>query len=426
MLDINLLKKETQLIKQKLKNRNVNINTIDFLIDSDNKLKLLMQKRQEINTIKNEKSAQIATLIKDKNKADIINKIKQEVSTLKIELETISSEITILESEISKHIDDIPNVCDDSVPIGKDETSNKELKKFLTPTKFSFTPIPHWTLGEKLKLFLPEVATKITGSRFITYIDQGARLYRALQQFTLDENIKAGFIEVLPQVIVNDVSLYSSGQLPKFKDDLFKLENCDYYLSPTAEVQLLNIHRNTIIPGESLPIKFTANTACFRSEAGSAGRDTRGVIRLHQFHKTELMCYTKPDKSYEMLEEITSQAENILELLKLPYRRIVLCTGDTGFSSSKTYDIEVWLPSYDDYKEISSCSNCIDFQARRAKIRYSENNENMLVHTLNGSSLAIDRLWVAVVENYQTEDGSIIVPEKLISYMNGIKVIKLN
>lgn len=424
MLDINLLKKETQSIKQKLKNRNVKIDVIDHLIDLDNKLKMIMKQQQQINAIKNEKSNQISQLIKDKKNTEIIDAIKTEVSNYKNELDAINTELSSLQSEISNYIDTIPNICDDSVPIGKDETFNKELKKFLTPTKFDFSPIPHWILGEKLKLFLPEIATKITGSRFITYINQGARLYRALQQFTLDENIKAGFIEVLPQVVVNSNSLYSSGQLPKFKEDLFKLENTDYYLSPTAEVQLLNIHRNTIIPSESLPIKFTANTACFRSEAGSAGRDTRGVIRLHQFHKTELMCYTKPDKSYEMLEEITSQAEKILELLKLPYRRIVLCTGDTGFSSSKTYDIEVWLPSYNDYKEISSCSNCVDFQARRAKIRYSENNENMLVHTLNGSSLAIDRLWVAVVENYQTEDGSIIIPDQLIPYMNGVKVIK--
>lgn len=424
MLDINLLKKETQSIKQKLKNRNVKIDVIDHLIDLDNKLKMIMKQQQQINAIKNEKSNQISQLIKDKKNTEIIDAIKIEVSNYKNELDAINTELSSLQSEISNYIDTIPNICDDSVPIGKDETFNKELKKFLTPTKFDFSPIPHWILGEKLKLFLPEIATKITGSRFITYINQGARLYRALQQFTLDENIKAGFIEVLPQVVVNSNSLYSSGQLPKFKEDLFKLENTDYYLSPTAEVQLLNIHRNTIIPSESLPIKFTANTACFRSEAGSAGRDTRGVIRLHQFHKTELMCYTKPDKSYEMLEEITSQAEKILELLKLPYRRIVLCTGDTGFSSSKTYDIEVWLPSYNDYKEISSCSNCVDFQARRAKIRYSENNENMLVHTLNGSSLAIDRLWVAVVENYQTEDGSIIIPDQLIPYMNGVKVIK--
>lgn len=424
MLDINLLKKETQSIKQKLKNRNVKIDVIDHLIDLDNKLKMIMKQQQQINAIKNEKSNQISQLIKDKKNTEIIDAIKIEVSNYKNELDAINTELSSLQSEISNYIDTIPNICDDSVPIGKDETFNKELKKFLTPTKFDFSPIPHWILGEKLKLFLPEIATKITGSRFITYINQGARLYRALQQFTLDENIKAGFIEVLPQVVVNSNSLYSSGQLPKFKEDLFKLENTDYYLSPTAEVQLLNIHRNTIIPSESLPIKFTANTACFRSEAGSAGRDTRGVIRLHQFHKTELMCYTKPDKSYEMLEEITSQAEKILELLKLPYRRIVLCTGDTGFSSSKTYDIEVWLPSYNDYKEISSCSNCVDFQARRAKIRYSENNENMLVHTLNGSSLAIDRLWVAVVENYQTEDGEIIIPDQLIPYMNGVKVIK--
>lgn len=244
-----------------------------------------------------------------------------------------------------------------------------------------------------------------------------------MQQFTLDKNISANYIEVLPPAIINADSLYASGQLPKFEEDLFKLNVSNYYLSPTAEVQLTSIYRDEIIEKKKLPIRLTANTPCFRSEAGSAGRDTRGAIRLHQFYKTELMCYSLPEESFSILEEMTQQAESILEALKLPYRRIVLCSGDTGFSSAKTYDIEVWLPSYNQYKEISSCSNCTDFQARRAKIRFKDDEKNRLVHTLNGSSLAIDRLWVAVVENYQNADGTITVPEALVPYMGGLKSI---
>lgn len=426
MLDINLIKKEPENIKKKLQQKKFNIKIIDELIKLDDNLKKLMQKQQTINAERNEKSKLIAELIKNKSPEKEIIIIKNDVNAMKLTLDKINAELSQLEITIRNETMVIPNICDDSVPFGTDEKENKEIKKFMQPTKFDFAPIPHWDLGEKLNLFLPEIATKITGSRFITYYNQGAKLYRALQQFTLDANIEKGFIEVLPQVIVNSDSLLGSGQLPKFAEDLFKLENLNYYLSPTAEVQLTSIYRNTIIDHKQLPIKLTANTPCFRSEAGSAGKDTRGVIRLHQFHKTELMCYSFPETSFEVLEMMTSQAESILEALELPYRRIVLCTGDTGFSAAKTYDIEVWLPSYNDYKEISSCSNCTDFQARRAKIRFKDQDgNNKLVHTLNGSSLAIDRLWVAVVENYQNKDGSITIPKVLQSYMRGQTKITL-
>lgn len=423
MFDINLIRNKNEKILKKIKDRGFDISKIDQIIKDDEEIRMLLTNQQDLSAKRNSLSSEISSLIKDNNK-DKIDIIKNEVSAIKESIEKLENKINILKLNIKSNLELIPNICDDSVPIGKDEKENIVIKKFSEPNKFSFDPKAHWDLGENLDLFIPSISTKITGSRFITYWKEGARLYRALQQFTLNENICSGFVEVLPQVIINDDSLYGTGQLPKFKDDLFKLENSDYYLSPTAEVQLTNIFRDTILKESDLPKKMTANTACFRSEAGSAGRDTRGVIRLHQFHKTELVIISHPDKSEENLEIITRQAESILEKLKLPYRRLLLCSGDTGFSSNKTYDIEVWLPSYNDYKEISSCSNCLDFQARRSKIRYKDNDgTNKFVHTLNGSSLAIDRLWVAVVENYQNSDGSITIPDILQQYMNGHKKI---
>lgn len=423
MLDINLIKNDLETVRRKLRNKKIDVSNLEHLLVAQQSLKELMQKQQEINTSRNEKSKTISDLIKQKVDASQIEKIKQEVSNSKLELDNINAKILELNNEIKLCLDNFPNLCDDSVPIGKDETENVVVKKFMEPTVFNFEPTPHWTLAEKHELFKSEVAAKITGARFIIYYNLGAKLYRALQQFTLDKNISANYIEVLPPAIINADSLYASGQLPKFEEDLFKLNVSNYYLSPTAEVQLTSIYRDEIIEKKKLPIRLTANTPCFRSEAGSAGRDTRGAIRLHQFYKTELMCYSLPEESFSILEEMTQQAESILEALKLPYRRIVLCSGDTGFSSAKTYDIEVWLPSYNQYKEISSCSNCTDFQARRAKIRFKDDEKNRLVHTLNGSSLAIDRLWVAVVENYQNADGTITVPEALVPYMGGLKSI---
>ncbi|MGL4951631.1 MAG: serine--tRNA ligase [Mycoplasma sp.] len=423
MLDINFIRANPELAKQKLKDKKFDFTKVDKVLELDKLNRELMVKQQTLNASRNEKSQLISQLMRDK-KLEEAEKIKQEVLNDKKSLDAINLDLDAIESELKSLVEIMPNFCHDSVAIGIDEKENVEIKKFSTPTKFDFQPLPHWELGESLNLFMPEIATKITGARFIAYYNLGAKLYRALQQYTLDMNAKAGFIEVLPQAIVNADSLYCSGQLPKFEEDLFKLENSNYYLSPTAEVQLVNIFRNTIIDEKELPIKVTANTPCFRSEAGSAGRDTRGVIRLHQFHKSELVCLSNTSDSYGILEEMTSHAESLLESLKLPYRRIMLCTGDTGFASTKTYDIEVWLPSYNDYKEISSCSNCEDFQSRRGKIRYKDSNgKNVLAHSLNGSSLAIDRLWVAVVENYQNEDGTINVPEVLIPYMNGINKI---
>lgn len=424
MFDINLLKNDFERTSQKLRDKHFDTSSLDSLLKLDVELRSLMTIHQNLNNERNILSSSISMLIKENRPDSDIDNIKNNVLELKNKIEQLEEKINVMTEELNSSLLLIPNVCADDVVVGEDENYNVEIKKFSIPTKFDFEPLPHWDLAKNKKLFLTDEATKLTGSRFITYYDKGARLYRALQQFTLDENVKSGFVEVLPQEILNEASLTGSGQLPKFKDDLFKLEGWNYYLSPTAEVQLVNLYRNTIIEKKTLPIFLTANTSCFRSEAGSAGRDTKGVVRLHQFHKSELVAFSTPEQSADILERMTLQAESILEKLNLPYRRIMLCTGDTGFSSNKTYDIEVWLPSYNQYKEISSCSNCIDFQARRAKIRYRDDDgKNKLVHTLNGSSLAIDRLWTAVVENYQQKDGSIIIPEPLRKYMDNVEKI---
>ncbi len=423
MFDINLLKVDFKKTVKKLHDKKFDITSLPTLVEQDNLLKELMTKQQALNNERNILSSKISEYVKNKEDVTKLNDLKNKVSSIKVAIDELEIKINDLKIKINNELLLIPNICDDSVVIGSDENSNKEIKRVFEPTKFNFDPLPHWVLAKNKNLFLQEEATKLTGSRFITYFDKGAKLYRALQQFTLDENVKAGFIEVLPQEILNENALLGSGQLPKFKDDLFKIENSNFYLSPTAEVQLVNLYQDTIIDKNKLPIFLTSNTSCFRSEAGSAGRDTKGVIRLHQFHKSELVAFSLPENSFDVLEKMTSHAESILEKLELPFRRVLLCTGDTGFSSTKTYDLEVWLPSYQAYKEISSCSNCIDFQARRAKIRYKDSDgKNKFVHTLNGSSLAIDRLWCAVVENYQQEDGSIKIPNALKPYMNLDKI----
>lgn len=417
MFDINLIRKDITVTKEKMLNKKVPSNLFDQIFDLDVLVRNLMQQEQNLNAKKNQLSKEIAILAK--NKDPKLQQTLDLVNSIKNELQNISLTLSNKQDELNKLLLVIPNMPDDSVPIGNDENDNVEIKKVFEPKKFNFLPLAHWDLAVKNKLIDFDKSTKITGSRFIIYTNFGARLYRALQQFCLDMNVKAGFNEIWAPVIVNQESLIGSGNLPKFADDLFKLENSNYYLSPTAEVQLTNLHRNEILKASDLPLYYTALTPCFRSEAGSAGRDVRGVIRQHQFHKVELVKLCKPEDSFKELESMTRQAESILEALELPYRRIVLCTGDLGFSSAKTYDLEVWLPSYNAYKEISSCSNCTNFQARRAKIRYKETIDatTELVHTLNGSSLAIDRLWAAIVENYQQEDGSINIPKALKKYI---------
>jgi len=319
----------------------------------------------------------------------------------------------------------IPNTPHASVPTGKSAADNIEVRRWGTPTEFSFKPKAHWDLGPELGILDFDRAAKITGARFAVYMGLGAKLERALINFMLDVHTKEhGYTEVLPPFIANRDSFYGTGQLPKFEQDLFKLQGTDYYLIPTAEVPVTNLYRNETLDLESLPIKFCAYTPCFRSEAGSYGRDVRGIIRQHQFQKVELVKFARPESSYDELESLTADAQNILERLKLPYRTVVLSTGDVGFSSAKTYDLEVWLPGLNEYKEISSCSNFEAFQARRASIRAkSGKGKADFVHTLNGSGLAVGRTWLAIVENYQQADGSVVVPEALRPYL-GVDVIR--
>ncbi len=319
----------------------------------------------------------------------------------------------------------IPNVPHESVPTGTGAEGNVEVHAWGEKPSFDFTPKPHWDLGPELGILDFERAAKITGARFVVYFDQGARLERALINFMLDVHTREhGYMEVLPPFMINSASLYGTGQLPKFAEDLFKLEGTDYWLAPTAEVPVTNLFRDETLDAEALPISLCAYTPCFRSEAGAYGRDVRGIIRQHQFQKVELVKFARPDQSYEQLEKLTSDAEDILQRLKLPFRRMALCTGDMGFSSAKTYDLEVWLPSQNEYKEISSCSNFEAFQARRASIRYRSAKKSELAHTLNGSGLAVGRTWVAIVENYQQSDGTVVVPEVLRPYLNAERITK--
>ncbi|MEG1896312.1 MAG: serine--tRNA ligase, partial [Oscillospiraceae bacterium] len=320
----------------------------------------------------------------------------------------------------------VPNTPDPSVPDGLDDKSNVEVRKWGEPTKFDFEPKAHWDLGKDLDILDPERAAKVTGARFHFYKGLGARLERAIYCFYLDlHSIEHGYTEMFPPFIANGDSMRGTGQLPKFEEDMFKLEGLDYYLIPTAEVPVTNYHRDEILDGKALPYKYCAYSACFRAEAGSAGRDTRGLIRQHQFNKVELVKFTRPEQSWEELEKLTGDAEHALQLLGLPYRVVALSAGDMGFSSAKTYDIEVWLPSYGRYAEISSCSNFCDYQARRMQIRYKneQTDKAQLVHTLNGSGLAIGRTSAAIIENYQNADGSITVPEVLVPYMHGVTKI---
>lgn len=423
MLDRKLLRENFDEVCKTIRSRNKEYKQLDTFRETDKKYRKLITSIQNLNSEINSKTKEISSLIKgqEDKKAD---QIKSEVREIKSELENLENQKKIIEEKFDEILYSIPNIPDKSVVIGKDETNNECIHYYGTPTKFDFTPLPHWEIAKKIKLYDGERATKIAGSRYILYTGAGAKLIRALCAFTLDMNTSVGFYELLPPVIINPNVLYGTGQLPKFEEDLYKLTEGNY-LSPTGEVQMTNFYAGEILSYKDLPIRFTCNTSCFRSEAGSAGKDVKGVIRQHQFYKTEMVIIAKPDESWKEHEFMTRQAEKILEALNLPYRRILLCTGDMGFSAAKTYDLEVWLPSYNSYKEISSCSNCTDFQARNMKLRYRDKDEKInFCHTLNGSGLAIDRLWAAVVENYQQKDGSIKIPERLQKYFDGQKFIK--
>ena len=377
----------------------------------------------EAETLKAERNARSMEIGKRKKAGEDTESLQAEVRAMGDRIAALDEQVKEIDEEFRLLLASIPNLPHESVPVGRDAADNAEIKRWGTPREMGFPAKAHWDLGPELGILDFERAAKITGARFAVYAGLGAKLERALINFMLDLHTREhGYTEVLPPFMVNSASLFGTGQLPKFAEDLFKLEGTDYWLIPTAEVPVTNLFREETLEGEALPIRLCAYTPCFRSEAGSYGRDVRGIIRQHQFQKVELVNFTRAEQSYEALEELTRSAEMVLERLGLPYRRVLLCTGDMGFSSAKTYDLEVWLPGQNEFKEISSCSNFEAFQARRAGIRYRSGKKSEYAHTLNGSGLAVGRTWGAIVENYQQADGSVVVPEALRSYL-GAEVI---
>lgn len=421
MLDPKFIRENIDLVKKSLENRGYNIELEEF-IQLDNKRRALLKTAEELRNKRNTVSEKIGILIKQKKSA---NKLIEEMKIVSQNIKEIDEELKDIESRIEEFLLNIPNIPHESVPIGKDESENIEIRKWGQPREFDFEPLNHWDIAEINGIIDFERASKIAGARFSLMIGYGAKLERALINFMLDIHTSKGYKEVFPPIIVNRACMTGTGQLPKFENDLFKITDPEFYLIPTAEVPVTNIHRNEILNENELPKYYTAYTPCFRREAGSYGKDIRGLIRQHQFNKVELVKFVKPENSYNELETLTNDAEEILQRLGLHYRVVSLCTGDLGFGASKTYDIEVWLPGQQRYREISSCSNFTDFQARRANIRFKREGKKgtEFVHTLNGSGLAIGRTVVAILENYQQKDGSVIIPEALIPYM-GIDIIK--
>ena len=416
MLDIKVIRTETERVKKALARRKEVVD-IDALLALDNERREALFEVEKKKNAQNEESKKIPVL---KKEGKDVSALFEDMKKLSAEIKEYDEKIRKLDEQINKVMLTIPNIPADDVPDGETDEDNVEVRKFMEPTKFDFEPKAHWDLGESLNILDFADAGKITGARFTVYRGLGARLERALINYYLDVHTENGYTEILPPYMVNRASMTGTGQLPKFEDDAFKVAGTDYFLIPTAEVPVTNIHRGDILNGEELPIKYCAYSACFRSEAGSAGRDTRGLIRQHQFNKVELVKFVKPEDSYDELEKLTHDAERVLQGLGLPYRVVCLSTGDLGFSSAKTYDIEVWMPSYGRYVEISSCSNFEDFQARRAQIRFRRDKKSKpeLVHTLNGSGVAIGRSVAAILENYQQADGSIRIPEVLVPYMH--------
>lgn len=422
MLDIKFVRENAEKVQAALKNRG-NAMELDGFFALDKERREILGEVEALKSKRNTVSQQISVMKKNKENADGLVAEMREVGEAISKLDTRLKEVEI---ELRNIMLNIPNVPNEAVPVGKDENDNPEIRRWGQQPKFDFTPKPHWEIGETLGILDAERAAKVTGTRFTFYKGLGARLERAVINFMLNLHTEEhGYTEMLPPFIANKDSMTGTGQLPKFAEDMFKLEGLDYYLIPTAEVPVTNYHRSEILDGKDLPLHYCAYSACFRAEAGSAGRDTRGLIRQHQFNKVELVKFVKPEESYEELDKLTNNAERVLQLLKLPYRVILLCTGDMGFSSAKTYDIEVWLPSFDMYREISSCSNFEDYQARRSDIKFRRDTKSKpeFVHTLNGSGLAIGRTVAAILENYQQADGSVVIPEVLRPYM-GTDIIK--
>jgi len=422
MLDVKLLRNNFEEVKEALKFRKEDFNLDDFLV-LDEKRRAILQEVEQLKSKQNAVSKQVPIL---KKEGKDVSKILEEMKELSGKIKELDGELKEVDEKLENLLLTIPNIPHPSVPMGDSDEDNVEVRKFGTPRQFEFEPKPHWELGENLDILDFATAAKITGARFTVYKGLGARLERALMNFMLDVHTeKHGYEEVFPPFMVHRRSMIGTGQLPKFEEDAFKVENTDYFLVPTAEVPVTNMYRDQILDGSKLPIKHCAYTACFRAEAGSAGRDTRGVIRQHQFNKVELVKFTKPEDSYEELEKLTRDAEEILQLLEIPYRVVKICIGDLGFTAAMKYDIEVWMPSYNRYVEISSCSNFESFQARRANIKYKDKPEDkaQFVHTLNGSGVAIGRTTAAILENFQQEDGSIIIPKALRPYMGNVEKI---
>ncbi|MGI5999351.1 MAG: serine--tRNA ligase [Lutispora sp.] len=423
MLDIKIIRSNPEMVKQAMRNRNMDFDAaIDRLVGIDAERRDITAKVEALRAEQNAASKEIPRIRKQ---GGDIQGIMARMKGISEQVKELESRLAALETEQRNSLLTIPNIPHESVPVGKDSDDNVEIRRFMEPTKFDFEPKPHWEIGTNLGILDPETAAKVTGARFHFYKGAGAALERAIVNFFLDTHTKHGYTEVFPPFMVNRASMTGTGQLPKFEQDAFKVEGADYFLIPTAEVPVTNIHRDEILDGAKLPINYCAYSACFRAEAGSAGRDTRGLIRQHQFNKVELVKFADPDDSYRQLEKLTRDAERVLQLLKLPYRVVALCSGDLGFSSAKTYDIEVWMPSYNKYVEISSCSNFEDYQARRAAIRFKKDMKDKarLVHTLNGSGVAVGRTVAAILENCQNADGSVTVPEVLRPYM-GIDEIR--
>ena len=425
MLDIKFVRENPDLVDKSCESRQNAHWDREKFFELDEERRSVIAEVESLQAERNAVSKQIGLLMREGKKKEA-EAAKEQVAANKDRIAELDQRRGEVEEELTALVAAIPNIPDASVPYGKDDSDNPEVRKWGEPTQFDFEPKAHWDLGPELGMIDFDRGVKLAGTRFYLLGGMGARMERALINFMIDTHNQAGFKEWWPPVITNQDSLFGTGQLPKFEEDLYHVQP-DLYLIPTAEVQLTNIHRDEILDASQLPLLYTAFTPCFREEAGSAGRDTRGIIRVHQFDKVEMVKFAKPEDSMNQLESMVQEAEKILQLLGLPYHVVTLCTGDIGFSACKCYDIEVWLPSYNAYKEISSCSNCWDFQARRANIRYKDPAEfkgTRLVHTLNGSGLAVGRTMAAIMENYQNADGSVTVPEALRPYMGGIEVIR--
>lgn len=427
MLDIKLIRNNPDLVRDALRKRNDDPSKVDRLLELDTEFRNLQMRIDALRQERNLKSKLIGAIKTGKAEGDAMA-IQAEVAARGAEFKDLEARLVANELERNDPatglLYQIPNIPDSSVPVGPDEDHNVEVRKWGEPKAYAFSPLPHEEVGERCDVLDMARGAKLTGSRFVLLKGQGARLERALLNLFLDTNTSYGYTEMLPPAVSNEETLTANGNLPKFKDQLFKIEDWPYYLIPTAEVPLTNIYRGEIMDAATLPLRFTAGTACFRSEAGAAGKDTKGMIRVHQFGKVELVKIVKPETSFDELEAMVGDAERLLQLLGLPYRVIGLCTGDMGFNAAKTYDLEVWFPSQGKYREISSCSNCTDFQARRGQTRFRDEAGNVqFPHTLNGSGLPMGRTLAAILENFQREDGSVALPEALWPYMGGAREI---